>query len=290
MFVNHNTHLEREAMNDQIIAIYCLCDDYIKSLEATGDKWPNEKMSDAEVMTVLIVASRFFYGNIERARQMLKEMGYMINMLSKSRLNRRIHSISDDIWQNMLEFSHQYSSYCYTGQDFIVDSFPVSACRNIRISRCRIFRTENFRGYNASKKEYFYGVKTTVITNLSGHPLKMIIAPGSEHDLPALKVLDPRCLPKGSVLYGDAAYVDYEYEDKMLKEEIKIAVERKKNSKRPYELEDYVNLKTHRKTIEGTFSTITNLMPKKIHAIVARGFELKIISFVIAAATIFCFN
>lgn len=128
-----------------------------------------------------------------------------------------------------------------------------------------------------------------MITNLSGHPLKMIIAPGSEHDLPALKVLYPRCLPRGSVLYGAAAYVDYEYEDRMLKEGIKMAIKRKSNSKRTYELEDYVNLKTHRKTIEGTFSTIKSLMPKKIHAVVARGFELKIISFVITAATIFLF-
>ncbi|WP_284452645.1 IS982 family transposase [Parachlamydia acanthamoebae] len=211
-------------------------------------------------------------------------------MLSKSRLNRRIHIIPDDIWEKILEFSHQYSSYRYMEKDFIVDSFPVSVCRNIRISRSRIFRNENFRGYNASKKEYFYGVKATVITNLSGHPLKMIIAPGSEHDLPVLKVLDPRCLPKGSTLYGDVAYIDYEYEDQMLREGIKMAVDRKSNSTRPYEIEDYVNLRRHRKTIEGILSTIMNLMPKKIHAVVARGFELKIIHFVIGAATIFCFN
>lgn len=285
-----NQQFRREAVNDQIIAIYCLCDDYLKSTRFIQNRWPNEKMNDAEVMTVTIVASRFFYGNIERARQMLKEYGYIKRMLSKSRLNRRIHMIPDDIWEKMLEFSHRNSLYRYSGNDFIVDSFPVSVCRNIRISRCRIFRTEDFRGYNASKKEYFYGVKATVITNLSGHPLKMIIAPGSEHDLPTLKVLDPRCLPKGSTLYGDAAYVDYEYEDRMLKDGVKMAVERKINSTRPYDLEDYVNLKTHRKTIEGTFSTVTNLMPKKVHAVVARGFELKIISFVIAAATIFCFG
>jgi IS5 family transposase len=277
-------------VNDQIIAIYCLCDDYLKSTEFTQNRWHNEKMNDAEVMTVIIVASRFFYGNIERARLMLKEFSYIKKMLSKSRLNRRMHLIPDDIWEKLLEFSHQYSSYRYMEKDFIVDSFPISVCRNIRINRCRIFRTEDFRGYNASKKEYFYGVKATVITNLSGHPLKMIIAPGREHDLIALKVLDPRCLPKGSTLYGDAAYVDYEYEDQMLKEGIKMAVDRKNNSKRPYELEDYVNLKTHRKTIEGSLSAITNLMPKKIHSVSARGFELKIINFVIAAATIFCFN
>ena len=112
----------------------------------------------------------------------------------------------------------------------------------------------------------------------------------SEHDLPILKVLDPQCLPKGSVLYGDSAYVDYDYEDEMLEKGIKIAVDRKSNSQRPYELEDYVNLRTHRKTIEETFNTITSLMPRKIHAVRDRGFEIKIINFVIAAATIFCFN
>lgn len=104
------THFRREALNDQIIAIYCLCNDYLKSGERLQNRWHNEKMSDAEVMTVVIVASRFFYGNIERARQMLKEIGYITNMLSKSRLNRRMHFIPDDIWQNMLEFSHRHSS------------------------------------------------------------------------------------------------------------------------------------------------------------------------------------
>ncbi|MGE4573145.1 MULTISPECIES: hypothetical protein [Parachlamydia] len=58
-------------MNDQIVAIYCLCDDYLKSAGFARNRWHNEKMNDAEVMTVVIVASRFFYGNIERARLML---------------------------------------------------------------------------------------------------------------------------------------------------------------------------------------------------------------------------
>jgi hypothetical protein len=115
-------------------------------------------------------------------------------------------------------------------------------CCNIRITRCHIFRTEDFRGYNASKKGYSYGVKVTMVIKLSGHPLKMMIAPGSEHDLPALKVLDPRCLPKGSVLYGDAAYWTMNIKIKIFSKGIKIAVDRKNNSKRPCELEEYINL------------------------------------------------
>jgi hypothetical protein len=115
-------------------------------------------------------------------------------------------------------------------------------------------------------------------------------SPGNEHDLPALKVLNPSDLPKGSTLHGDAAYVDYDYEDQQLNNGIKLAIDRKSNSTRPYELEDYGNLRNHRKTIEGTFSIITSLMPKKIHAVIARGFELKVISFIIAVASIFCFS
>lgn len=63
MFVYHNKTNRREAMNDQILAIYCLCDDYLKSAEFGLDRSHNEKMNDAEVMTNIIVASRYFYGN-----------------------------------------------------------------------------------------------------------------------------------------------------------------------------------------------------------------------------------
>jgi len=55
----------------QVIAIYCFCDDFLKS---NGYKdWPNVKMTFAEIMLVYIVATRFFYGNIERARLTIKD-------------------------------------------------------------------------------------------------------------------------------------------------------------------------------------------------------------------------
>jgi len=50
-------------------------------------------------MTVALVASAFFGGNTEKARSFLPEYGYMKSMLSKSRLNRRLHAIDADLWQ-----------------------------------------------------------------------------------------------------------------------------------------------------------------------------------------------
>ncbi len=53
-------------MDSQIVAIYCICDDILKSLHHVEDK--QRKMSDAEVLTTSIVAALFFSGNMERLR------------------------------------------------------------------------------------------------------------------------------------------------------------------------------------------------------------------------------
>jgi hypothetical protein len=57
---------------------------------------------------------------------------------------------------------------------------------------------------------------------------------------------------------------------------------RKKNTKRPLKpWEEYIQ-KFCRKVIETTNSLITKLFPKKIHAVTAKGFEMKVALFVIA--------
>ena len=50
-------------------------------------------MSDAEIMTTALVATHFFGANFETARDFLQTYGYIPNMLSKSRFNRRLHRI-----------------------------------------------------------------------------------------------------------------------------------------------------------------------------------------------------
>ena len=78
-------------MDEQIIAVFCLCDDLLKVRRHRED--PQRRMTDAEVMTTALVAARFFGGNVEHARRMLDTPLYIPGMLSKSRLNRRIHAL-----------------------------------------------------------------------------------------------------------------------------------------------------------------------------------------------------
>lgn len=143
-------------MDTQIVAVYSICEDILKGLHHYED--PQRRMSDAEVMTTSIVAALFFSGNLERSRVFLQEQGYIPKMLEKSRLNRRLHKIADlflVVFNLLSEVWKQLNSESV----YIVDSFPIAACDNYRIRRCKLYQGEDWRGYQASKKRYYYGLK-----------------------------------------------------------------------------------------------------------------------------------
>jgi hypothetical protein len=116
-------------VDDQIVAIYCWCDDVLKALHHYED--PSRQMSDAEVMTTAIVAALYFGGNWERARDLLHAGGYISAMLGKSRFNRRLHAIADRfliVFQVLSELFKQLNA----DSVYVIDSFPVPVCDNIR--------------------------------------------------------------------------------------------------------------------------------------------------------------
>ena len=267
-------------MNSQIVAVYCLLDDLLKALYHPEDQ--QCEMSDAEGMTTAIVAALHFGGNHEKTRNFLKEAGYMPRMLSKSRFNRRWHRIADLFWTlfNLLgEIWKQLNAHSI----YILDSFPVAARDNYRIRRCHLYQGEEWRGYQASKKRYFYGLKIHLMITETGQPVEFFLTPGGWSDTPTLKqyLLD---LPADSKITGDKAYNDYEVEDALKEAGLHLTPLRKKNSKRP--LAPWVNylMSSYRKMIETTGSLIEQLLPKHIHAVTARGFELKVALFVLACS------
>jgi len=69
-------------------------------------------------------------------------------MLSKSRLNRRLHKIDETIWMCLFQVIAQSFKELNQEQEYIIDSFPVPGCDNIRIARCQIYTKEEYRGYS----------------------------------------------------------------------------------------------------------------------------------------------
>jgi len=188
-------------------------------------------MNDAEIMTTALTASLFFRGNHESARALLKQHGYIPHMVSKSRFSRRLHRIKT-LFIILFDLLGNIWKMLNTDAVYVIDSLPVAVCDNIRIRRSRIYSKEDFRGYQASKKRYFYGLKIHLMMTQDGQPVECLLTPGGFGDVDALKYYAYE-LPNGAIIYADKAYNDYEIED-LLKEvaHIELLPMRKKNSKR----------------------------------------------------------
>ena len=266
-------------MDNQIIAVYCLCDDMLKALRHKEDSQCH--MSDAEVMTTAIVAVLYFNGNYVRARELLKEQGYIPQMLSASRFNRRLHRIKD-MFLTLFALLGEHWKDLNSESIYSIDSFPIPVCDNYRIPRAKIYQDERYRGRITSKRRYFYGLKLHLLVTEKGQPVEMFLTPGSVADVSTLNdyAFD---VPSGSVIYADRGYNDYRFEDDMHDTDaITFSPMRKKNSKRPFP--PWIRYLQHhyRKMVETAGSLITQRFPKSIHAVTAVGFELKVVLFVLA--------
>jgi hypothetical protein len=239
-------------------------------------------MEDAEVITTGMVAAIWFGGNIEKARCTLLQTGLIPDMLGKSRLCRRIHAVADLIADLFLQLGQVFKQ-ANVSMEYTLDSIPIPVCDNIRIRRSRLLQGEAYRGYIASKRRYFYGVRLHILATSTGIPVEFIFLPGAAHDSNALFSL-PLDLPAGSEVYYDSAYTNYTVEDDLLQtDQIKLSPLRKRNSNR-FDHDPGIRLyKSYvRKYIETTFSTMTSWFPKKIHAVTFNGFLLKLLLFTFA--------
>lgn len=265
-------------MVTKTVVIYCIVDDMLRTMNHREDIRRN--MSDAEVITVALIAAVIFSGNIEKAKCALYETRLIPDMLSKSRLCRRIHKLSDLIQSIFFELGSVFKNG-NTSMEYVLDSIPIAVCDNIRINRSKIVRGEEYRGYIASKKRYFYGVRLHILATSDGIPVEFVFFPGAPHDSNALYEL-PFDLPEGSEIYADSAYTNYQIEDDLKDSDgIILSPARKKNSKRWDEPHVRLYKQYARKRIETVFSEITALFPKKIHAVTFEGFLLKVVLFVL---------
>jgi hypothetical protein len=268
-------------MDEKIVATFCLCDDLLKAMHHHEDR--QCQMNDAEVMTTAFIAALFFRGNHESARAMLQQYGYIPHMVSKSRFSRRLHRIKDIC---LVFFTMLANIWKTLNKDaiYVIDSLPIAVCDNIRIRRSKIYTKEDFRGYQASKKRYFYGLKIHLMVTQDGQPVECFLTPGSFGDVDALKYYAYE-LPDGTIIYADKAYNDYVIEDLLQEvDHITLIPMRKKNSHRALSPSMTFVQSYHRKRVETAGSLIEQLLPKSIHAVTAQGFELKVALFVIASS------
>jgi hypothetical protein len=270
-------------MDDTIITTYYLCDEFLKAIGHHDDQ--QVRLSTAEVMSVALVAATFFGGNVEASRSFLDEYGYIQKAISKSRFNRRLHAIDSSLWQELFDVLAEVFKQNNPDQSYVVDSLPVAVCDNIRIGRSKLYplqeHGEAFRGYIASKRRYFYGLRVHLVSTASGEPVEFTLAAASEAHISLFKELKLE-LPEGAIICADKGYTDYHYEDLLEDVGLHLKAQRRNRSKR--EMPAWVEFlsKPIRQYIETVFSKLSAMLAGKIHAVTPRGFELKIVCFLLA--------
>lgn len=60
-------------------------------------------------------------------------------MLDENRFNRRLHKLGETLFE-IFEFIGSYFKGICCKMEYIIDSFPVEVCKNIRINRSKIIK------------------------------------------------------------------------------------------------------------------------------------------------------
>ncbi|NKB67661.1 MAG: transposase [Candidatus Latescibacteria bacterium] len=217
-------------MDDQIITIYIFCHEWLQALDRREES--QGRVTDAEIMTMALVSAGYFGGNFETGRQVRQVGGYMPEILSRSRFNRRLHRLDRRRLQLQALLGQVWIQLQGAGA-YVLDSFPLPACDTIRMQRSRLYREKTYRGYCPSKRRYFHGLKLHLLVTGQGQPVEFFLSPGCTGDVQALEwwTFDR---PPGSIVYPHSAYTHYAIED-LLEEALQITLQpaRKKNATRP---------------------------------------------------------
>jgi len=252
-------------MNDAlIVTIYVVIDETMKQLDHQSHRLA--ALSDAEVLTVAVVAAHACGNHQARALDLLYYMGYLTTRLSPSRFNRRLHALA--AWLPLLVETvgagvvQAQAAIC----DFVIDSLPVPVCRRVRARRCGKVRGRAYCGCTTD-----------------GVPVACVLLPASYHDLTPIHEL-LYDLPPGAYVYADKAYNSADDEASILAQTGVRLVPIRKDNMTPNTWAEGLGLRAFRKTIETVNSQCEAMGLQRLRARTNAGFDLKVYASVLALA------
>jgi hypothetical protein len=255
--------------DDVIVATFVVLDDLLR--HAGHRDHVLAGVSDAEVLTVAVVAAASFQNHHARALQVMLGMRYLSGRLSTSRFNRRLHALADWIGLALATLGDLFA----TGEAFILDSLPLPVCRRVRARRCGKVRGRVYCGYCAAKREPFFGWRLHLVVTPHGVPVAFAILPAACHDLTPVHELTAG-LPTGASAYGDKAFNSKADEASILAETGVRLVPIRKANMRPNLWADKLALREYRPRVETVNSQLAAMGIQQLHARTNPGFELKV--------------
>jgi hypothetical protein len=202
---------------DLFLVLYCLVDDWMhvrfgRSNAPRRRRGPRRgEFSDAEVLTVILVGELC---HCPRERAWLRQLRASYRSLfpalpSDSRFSRRAQRLSSQLRE--LRQAVLFWADADLEPIRLFDSFPMPLCACYRIGQSSLpIRSAAF-GWNASKRQYFYGLRPQLLMTASGFLDDLVLAPGNYHDPVALAAYLDECVETGRDLRGQVWVMDKGY-------------------------------------------------------------------------------
>jgi hypothetical protein len=269
---------------EHIIGIYVVIDETMRALGHTSH--PLAGVSDAEVLTVAVVAAAFFGNHHARALAILRATGYLSRALTASRFSRRLHALADGLALLLDVLGDLFARGQATICDFVIDRMPIPVCKRVRARRCRTVRGREYCGYCPAKGEKFFGWRLHLVCTTDGLPVAFTLLPGGLHDLTPIHELTAN-LPAGAWVYGDKGYNSAPDEAVIRATGGGVLVPLHKDNMAPNTRAEQCGLRTVRLAIETAYSQLTAMGIARLHVRSVAGLEIKVHASLLALA---CLN
>ena len=194
---------------DKVTEIFYLADEFCKEFSdyfdsqligAKAKKAP--RMSDSEVITIMVL---FHFGAFRNLKHFYQHyvQAHLVAEFPKTVSYNRFVELSHKVCMPMTMFLKTCCLGDCTGISF-VDSTPIRACKNKRISRNKVF--EGIATTGKSTMGWFYGFKLHLIINDKGEILNFVLTQANVDDREPLKNQKFVDKIKGK-LYADKGYI-----------------------------------------------------------------------------------
>jgi Transposase DDE domain len=207
---------------DLFLVVYCLTDDWMKARYGSANaprkrRGPRlDEFSDAEVLTVLLVGELCHCWR-ERAwlRQVRASYGRLFPSLPEdSRFSRRAERVRELL-------RHLRAAILgWADADLeplrLLDSFPLPLCACYRLGQSSLPVSGATFGRNASKKQFFHGLRPQLLITASGFIEDVVLCSGNCNDTPALAAYLDECVAVGRQVRGQTWVMDSGYSNPKL--------------------------------------------------------------------------
>ncbi len=256
--------------DDYIVPVYVIIDELLGAMNYQDDV--RAQVKAAEIMTIAIVAAKYFQNHHERAVCMMVRLGY-IKACSVSRFNRRLHALAHWLW-HVTQILGEVFAY---GEIFVIDTMPIPVCKFVRAKRCKKVQGLAYHGYCASKREHYFGWQLHLVCDQFGVPVAFELLPAKWDELvPLQALLAP--LKWGSKVVADKGYISaHEQILAYVYGGIYLVAKARKNMPNNSPTEARL-IRRHRSAIETLNSQLEKMGLQRLHARTNAGLAVKVLA------------